>query len=67
MASARKEKLANPSWAGPNVIIDRFSGLLTQFEPHGMSGFSLLDGGAIDGHTMRGHIFNLQADYVAAA
>ena len=31
-----------------------------------MSGFSLPHGGAIDGHTMRGHIFNLQADHIAA-
>jgi len=32
-----------------------------------MSGFSLPDGGAIDGDAMRGHIFDLQADHIAAA
>jgi len=32
-----------------------------------MSGFSLADHGAIDGHTMWGDIFNLQADHIAAA
>ena len=67
VASARKEKFTSPSWGGADVIIDRFSGLFAQFEADGMSGFPLPDGGAIDGHTMRGHIFNLQADYVAAA
>jgi hypothetical protein len=32
-----------------------------------MSGFSLPDGGTIDGHPMWGHIFNLQADHIATA
>jgi hypothetical protein len=32
-----------------------------------MSGFPLADHGAIDGHAMWGHIFNLQADHIAAA
>ena len=33
----------------------------------GMSGFALADHGAIDGHAMRGYIFDLQADHMAAA
>jgi hypothetical protein len=32
-----------------------------------MSGFSLADCGTIDGHPVRGHIFDLQADHIAAA
>jgi hypothetical protein len=32
-----------------------------------MSGFPLPDGGAIDGDAMRGHIFDPQADHIAAA
>jgi hypothetical protein len=32
-----------------------------------MSGFALADHGAIDGDTMRGQIFDLQADHMAAA
>jgi hypothetical protein len=51
VASVRKEKFTNPSWGGPNVIVDRLSGLFAQCEADRMSGFSL-DGGAIDGHTM---------------
>jgi hypothetical protein len=43
-------------------MIDRFSGLFAQFEPHGMSGFPLPDGGTIDVDAMQGHIFDLQAD-----
>ena len=31
-----------------------------------VSGFALADHGAIDGHAMRGHIFDLQADHMAA-
>jgi hypothetical protein len=67
VASARKEKFTNPSWGGPNVVVDGFSGLFAQFEADGMSGFSLPDGSAIDGDAMRGHIFDLQADHIAAA
>jgi hypothetical protein len=67
VASARKEKSTNPSWGRRDVIIDCFSGLFAQFEPDGMSGFSLPDGGTIDGDTVWGHIFNLQADHVATA
>jgi hypothetical protein len=37
VTSARKEKCTNPSWGGPDVIIDRFSGLFAQFEADGMS------------------------------
>src|SRR6516162_8176573 len=43
---AREEKFARPSWGGPDVTVDRFSGLLAQFEPDGMSGFPLADRGA---------------------
>ena len=64
MASARKEKFTNASWGGPDVIVDRISGVFAQFVADGMSGFSPPDGGAIDDDTMRGHIFNLQADYM---
>jgi hypothetical protein len=32
-----------------------------------MFGFPLADHGAIDGHAMRGHIFNLPPDHIAAA
>jgi hypothetical protein len=32
-----------------------------------MSGFPLADRGAIDGHAVRRHIFDLQADHIAAA
>ena len=32
-----------------------------------MSGFALADHGAIDGHAMRDHIFDLKADHMAAA
>ena len=67
MASAGKEKFTSPSWGGPDVIVDRFSGLFAQFEADGMSGFPLPDGGAIDGHTMRGYIFDLQVDHITAA
>jgi hypothetical protein len=31
-----------------------------------MFGFALADHSAIDGHAMRGHIFDLQADHTAA-
>ena len=67
VASARKEKFTSPSWGGADVIIDRFSGLFAQFEPHGMSGFPLPDGGTIDVDAMQGHIFDPQADHIAAA
>jgi hypothetical protein len=67
VASARKEKFTSPSWGGPDVIIDRFSRLFAQFETDGMCGFPLPDGDAIDCHTMKGHIFDLEADHIAAA
>jgi len=65
VASARKEKFTSPSWGGPDVIIDRFSGLFALFEADGMSDFPLAEHGAIDGHAISCHagtIFNLQAD-----
>jgi len=66
-AAGAKRKFTSPSSGGPDAIIDRFSGLFAQFEADGMSGFPLPDGGAIDGRTMRGDIFDLQADHIAAA
>jgi hypothetical protein len=66
-ASARKEKFTSPSWGRPDAIIDRFSGLFAYFEADGMSGFHLPDGGAIDVIPWRGHIFDPQADDIAAA
>ena len=42
----------------------RFYWVFLVFTSVGMSGFSLPDGGAIDDHAMRGHIFNLQTDYM---
>ena len=44
----------------------RSSTLFAQFEADGMSGFPRTDGGPIDGHTMRGQIFDLQADHIVA-
>ena len=67
VASTREEKFAGPSWGSPDVTVDRFLGLLAQFEPDWMSGFPLADRGAIDGHAVRGHTFDLQADHIAAA
>jgi len=39
---ARKEECSRPSWGRPDVFIARFSGLLAQFEPDGMSDFKRL-------------------------
>ena len=42
------------------MVIDRLPGLFGQFEPDGMSGFPLTDGGTINGDPVRGYILDLR-------
>jgi hypothetical protein len=44
---------------GSEIIIDRFSGLLRQFEPDRLSGLLLSDGRAIDCVSTRRDVFDL--------
>jgi hypothetical protein len=51
----------------PDVSINRFARLLTQFKANGMSGFRLADGCPIDCHAVRCHVIDREADDVAAS
>jgi hypothetical protein len=66
MAPAREQEVTGLPAERPQVAIDGFPRLIGQFEPDGMSGFPLSDTGTSDGSAMRGNIFNLDADDVAA-
>jgi hypothetical protein len=66
-ASASEQDLARLLVRRSDVIIDGFSGLLTQFEANGMSGFLLADGCPIDCDAVRRHVLNREADDITAS
>jgi hypothetical protein len=67
VASASEQEFARLFARRPDVIIDSFAGLLTQFKPNGMSGFPLADGCSINSHVLWRDILDLEADDVAAS
>jgi hypothetical protein len=49
----------------PDVLIDSFAGLLTQFKANGMSGFVLADGCPIGCHIVRCRVLDRDADDIS--
>jgi hypothetical protein len=67
VASACEQELTRLFARRPDVIIDSFAGLLTQFEANGMSGFLLADGCPIDCHAVRCHVLDREAYEITAS
>src|SRR5215472_15422213 len=66
-ATAGKEVLTRLLVGGSDVVVDGLTGLLSHLEPDRLAGLLLTHGRAIDGMSVRCHIFHLQADDVAAS
>src|SRR6516225_8761674 len=66
-ATAGKEVLTRLLVGGSDVVVDCLTGLLSHLEPDRLAGLPLAHGRAIDGMSVRCHIFHLEADDVAAS
>src|SRR5215471_1761857 len=66
-ATIGKEVLTRLLIGGSDVVVDRLTGLLGHLEPDRLAGLFLAHRRAIDGTSMRRHIFHLQADDDAAS
>src|SRR6516162_6858632 len=66
-ASAGKEVLTRLLVGGFDVVVDRLTRLLGHLEPDRLTGLLLAHRRAIDGMSVRRHIFYLEADDVAAS
>src|SRR5215472_10722072 len=67
VASAGKEVLTRLLVGGSYIVVDCLTGLLRHLEPDRLAGLLLAHRRAIDGMSVRCHIFHLQADDVAAS
>jgi hypothetical protein len=67
VAAASEQELARLFARRPDVIIDSFAGLLTQFKANGMSGFLLADSCPIDCHAVRCHVLDREADDITTS
>jgi hypothetical protein len=62
-----EQELTRLPVGGLQIAIYRFSRLLAQLKPIGISCLRLTDSGAINGDSMRRHILNLEADDIIAS
>src|SRR6516165_1679335 len=66
-ATAGKEVLTRLLVGGSDVVVDCLTGLLSHLEPDRLAGLLLAHRRAIDGMSVRRHIFHLEADDVATS
>jgi hypothetical protein len=66
-ATAGKEVLIRLLIGGSDVVVDGLTGLLGHLEPDKLASLLLVHRRAIDGMSVRRHIFHLEADNVAAS
>jgi hypothetical protein len=62
-----KEVLTRFLVGGSDVVVDRLTGLLSDLEADGLAGLLLAHSRAIDGMSVRCHIFRVQPNDVAAS
>src|SRR5208283_2671000 len=62
-----EQKVARLLAIGFEVFIDSIARRLGQFEPHGLAGFSLTHGGAIENDAIWGDILDSKGDDITAA